>query len=193
MARKASGSSLRGAALNNTVAIALIVSGVAASLALKATGRSRLDGDVQALGAISVGAVIPDLEVETLGGERLKLSTLRGKVALLDFGATWCGPCRGMLRPLRELSDQISNEPARIVSVHVGEEPEHVTQHYKDRFTGGIQLTVDRDGVAARSLGVQSFPTFVVLDKGGIVRRIHVGAFHEMKPVREQMEQWARQ
>jgi thiol-disulfide isomerase/thioredoxin len=169
----------------------LVVIGIASSLGLKATGHGRLDGTVETLGPIRVGSMAPDADLESLDGARLSLSDLRGTVTVVEFGATWCGPCRGMLRPLRTLSEQTSDGPVNVVTVHVGEDRDHVKAHYARRPTGSLQILVDADAAAGQRFGVQSFPTIVLLDRQGIVRLIHVGAFFEMDSVRAHIRKWS--
>ena len=59
------------------------------------------------------GQPVPDVEGTDLGWKKVKLSSLRGKVVLFDFWATWCGPCRAMIPHERDLTDKMSEKAVR--------------------------------------------------------------------------------
>ena len=65
---------------------------------------------VDAAHASEVGAVAPDFNLETLDGGKVKLSTLQGKVVLLDFWASWCGPCRKMNPSMKKLYEELKSD-----------------------------------------------------------------------------------
>jgi thiol-disulfide isomerase/thioredoxin len=160
---------------------------VLSSVGLKATGRGRVEGAVEQLGKLKVGQPVPDGELLTLRGEHLSISSLQGKTSLLEFGATWCGPCRSMLRPLRELANR-SAPAVQIVSVDVGESQADVTAHYARRDTGNLRIALDPSGSVAQQLGVEAFPTLVLLDARGRVQLINVGAVRDMAPIAQRIE-----
>lgn len=69
-----------------------------------------------------VGNTVPDAE-GTIDGERFRLAELRGKVVVLEFGATWCGPCRAMAPRLDDLADRYAEKPLRVLQVDTDENP----------------------------------------------------------------------
>jgi len=139
------------------------------------------------IGKLKVGQPVPDGELLTLRGEHLSISSLQGKTSLLEFGATWCAPCRSMLKPLRELADK-SGPATQIVSVDVGESQADVTAHYARRDTGNLRIALDPSGSVAQLLGVEAFPTLVLLDARGRVQLINVGAVRDMAPIAQRIE-----
>lgn len=174
--------------MNNSIAAWVLALGIASSIAIKATGHDRLSGSVEELGPIKVGAVAPDMTVNGLDGAPFSLSSFRGKGTLLEFGATWCGPCRASLRPLRELAEQSFSKAVAVASIHVSEDRADVQQHYSARNYGKITVLVDEAGNSTRVFGVRAFPTLVLLDAEGIVRMIQVGAVNDMATVRRRIE-----
>jgi len=166
----------------------LLVLGAALSVALKATGIDRIEGTTQELGPLKVGASAPEATVEAMSGGGFTLGSLRGHVVLLEFGATWCGPCRATLRPLRELQSKDASRSLEVVAVDVGESVDVVRKHYAARKYGGIRVALDPAGDVADRFGVHAFPTLVAIDRAGVVRMIHVGGFHDIEPIERFVE-----
>lgn len=130
-------------------------------------GQSRLEG-----------APAPDFSADKIGGGAVTLSGLRGKVVVLDFWATWCGPCRATMPGLSSMSERLG--PRGLVVLGLSDELSSVV----DRFLAGEraqgrsykqQLALESGGVR-RSYRVSSLPTLVLVDRRGVVRKVHVGA-----------------
>jgi thiol-disulfide isomerase/thioredoxin len=169
----------------------LLVIGVVLSVALKATGFNRIEGAVQELGPLKVGARAPDGMVESVSGAEVALASMRGRAVLLEFGATWCGPCRAMFPSLRALQSTNASRPVDVVTVDVGESAEVVRKHYAARKVGGVKIMLDPSGDVAVRYGVHAFPTLVIVDKQGTVRMIHVGGMRDFGPVEHLVEELA--
>jgi thioredoxin-like negative regulator of GroEL len=116
----------------------------------------------------------PDFSVVTNDGEHLDLESLRGRVVVLDFWASWCGPCRDSIAFLRGLQKKYSAQPVVLVSISVDTdagawraaiaEEKMAWRHY-----------LDSSGRVSRLFGVRPIPTTVVIDGEGIVRDRIVG------------------
>lgn len=132
-------------------------------------------GSVQEMGNIKVGQLAPDFTLQDLSGHAVTLSAYRGqKVVLIDFWATWCGPCRMAMPGLQELADKYHDHGLEILSVNQGEPADHVRdfiQHEKYTF----HVVLDQNQAVGEQYGVQGIPTLVLVDKKGIVRWIRVG------------------
>ena len=70
---------------------------------------------------ISIGSEAQEIALENASGEIISLNSLRGKVVLLDFWASWCGPCRKSLPILNEIRSQYSSQGFEVVAVNVDE------------------------------------------------------------------------
>jgi thiol-disulfide isomerase/thioredoxin len=122
-----------------------------------------------------VGAFAPpwkDIAVVS-GSFPASIGSLRGHVVLLDFWATWCGPCRVSIPKLDALQARFGAQGLNVLGVST-EEPEEValfTQHMPMRYGVGV----DPHGATTRSYGVGSLPTLVVIDKRGVVRDVAIG------------------
>ena len=64
---------------------------------------------------LPIGEPAPELKAQTVGGKEATLSSLRGKVVVLDIWATWCGPCKAMIPHEREMVERLKDKPFQLV------------------------------------------------------------------------------
>jgi thiol-disulfide isomerase/thioredoxin len=111
----------------------------------------------------------PDFSLTTEEGQKLSNDSLRGKVVLLDFWGTWCPPCRESVPMLRDLNKRYSGKAFQLVSISSDEDVDtwksFITQEKMD-----WSEYIDLQGNVLNSFKVESFPTYIVLDKDGIIR-----------------------
>jgi thiol-disulfide isomerase/thioredoxin len=112
-----------------------------------------------------------------VGGGSLTLSDLRGKVVILDFMATWCGPCATEIEHLKTVRNQYSSSNVVIVSVDVDpSETDPLLISYANEK--GITWTIVRDVSDVSSqpgYDVSGIPTIVILDQNGFITYRNVG------------------
>ena len=111
----------------------------------------------------------PSLPVAVLGGGALDLA---GHVAVVDFWATWCGPCRQTIPKLDALHAKYPE--LRIVGVSSEDEDDIAKFVAKAKVT--YTIARDADGHASEHYLVDAIPTLVVIDKAGVVRQVEIGA-----------------
>ena len=109
------------------------------------------------------------------GGEFTLPSTQNTNIVLLDFWATWCGPCRQVMPTLAEISKEYASRGVRYVAVNLREKPE-VIRNYLAKANLNITVALDTDGKMADAYQVRGIPTMVVVDRHNVVRKVHVGA-----------------
>ena len=120
-----------------------------------------------------VGAKAPDFALKTPEGEVVRLSDFRGRVVVLDFFATWCGPCRLEIAHLKEVREAFG-ESVVIISISIRESPEAVSRFAKVYGMDWVVVIDERGDVALR-YRVTAIPTIVIVDREGRVRFIRVG------------------
>jgi thiol-disulfide isomerase/thioredoxin len=123
----------------------------------------------------------PDFKLALLDGGEVELSRLEGKnVVLLDFWATWCGPCRQVMPALQEISNEYKSKGVRYLAVNLREKNDEISTYLKSAKLD-IEVPLDKDGEVAKLYQVQGIPTMAVVDKKGIVRDVHVGSSANIK------------
>lgn len=123
-------------------------------------------------------------------GEIVRLSALKGQVVLINFWATWCGPCRLEMPHLDQLQKEMAGK-VRVIALGADprETPETLAAYAKDRQ---LSLTVAHDGGAAsRTYQAFGLPTSFFIDKNGIIREKVTGAMtlEQMKALVARVEQ----
>jgi thiol-disulfide isomerase/thioredoxin len=129
---------------------------------------------LSALAEVKPGQAAPDFDSTTLSQKSLKLSSLRGKVVLLDFWASWCEPCKKELPLLSKLAPRLKQKGIEIVAVNIDDDRKNAEDFVRQK---GIGLTVVTDGTK-QIVGrwePPKMPSSFVIDKGGVVRAVNGG------------------
>ncbi len=121
----------------------------------------------------------PDFELELLDGQKASLAGLRGKIVILDFWATWCGPCLNSLPILMEIEKE-NKEDITLIAVNQQEDPEELRAFLATQLWD-LTVGLDRDGQLGQVYGASAIPLTVVLDREGVVRHVHVGSTPDLK------------
>jgi cytochrome c biogenesis protein CcmG/thiol:disulfide interchange protein DsbE len=125
------------------------------------------------------GDNLPDLASFKLEGKLPE--DLKGQVILLDFWASWCGPCKTSFPVMEELKQKYASQGLTIVAVSVDEKQENMQRFLK---SAKVSFTVVRDAqhklVAAAD--IKAMPTSFLIDRSGKIHMIHVGFDPEKTP-----------
>jgi thiol-disulfide isomerase/thioredoxin len=116
----------------------------------------------------------PAFAITTLDGRQVSLDSLAGKVVLIDFWATWCGPCREALPHIRAIAQKFSGEPLVVMSISLDKDD----AKWKD-FVGKNGMTWlqyrDGGGDIAKLFRVESIPHTFTIDADGVLQDEHIG------------------
>jgi len=126
----------------------------------------------------SEGALAPDLVLDTLEGERISLSDYRGKVVLVNFWASWCGPCRVEIPELQRVHSELAKRGFEILAVNVGEGADDISG-FVEAVDMRFPVLLDGDARVARFYALRGIPASFLVDKAGVIRMVHVGVLTE--------------
>jgi peroxiredoxin len=121
---------------------------------------------------LPVGRTAPHVTLHTIDGQRVRLADRRGRVLLVDFWASWCGPCKTTFPALQALATRLKPHGVNVLAISEDEDRKAL-----DAFLTGhpatVDVLVDPHMAAARAFGVRAIPTAFVLDAAGTVRFSH--------------------
>jgi len=139
--------------------------------------QAKLDGDLKGLFVdVAVGKPAPEVVSEDMDGKKVTLSQLRGKVVVLDFWATWCGPCVGMIPHTRELVKKMEGKPFTFVSVSADAKKDTLAEFIKKTPMPWTHWWAGNEKGVIEDWDIEAYPTIVILDAKGVVRKKIVGA-----------------
>jgi thiol-disulfide isomerase/thioredoxin len=121
-----------------------------------------------------VGTEAKPFVLPLLNGEKFVLQEQRGKVVVLDFWATWCGPCLKALPELMEALKDLPSDQVKLVGVNQAEQAEVVERFLKNR-NWNLLTALDSDQAVGRQLGVESIPHTVVIGPDGKIALVKTG------------------
>jgi cytochrome c biogenesis protein CcmG, thiol:disulfide interchange protein DsbE len=130
----------------------------------------------------------PSYVATTIDGEEVTSESLRGKVVIVDFWATWCAPCRDSFPFYSKLVEEHADDLV-VLAVSVDPDKKKVVEFFEGQ---DHRLTVvwHQKHPLAKSFGPATFPTSYVIDREGVVRHVHVGYDEDTgKETRAQVEQ----
>lgn len=121
-----------------------------------------------------VGNDAPDFTLDLLAGDKFQLSEQHGKVIVLDFWASWCGPCVRAMPQIDAVVKEFEGQPVRLIGVNQQEDRATV-KSMLERLEITPEIVLDIDGAASEKYNVTAIPQTVVIDPAGKVAAVFVG------------------
>jgi thiol-disulfide isomerase/thioredoxin len=122
----------------------------------------------------------PDFTISRPDGTPVTLESLAGKVVLIDFWATWCGPCARDLNYVQSIAEEFDKDNFVLLGISTDEDEDKWKNHVHENRMIGIQVRDHRD--AMKDLfHVGGIPTYLILDGNGIIRFRTTGALKDLR------------
>ena len=127
-----------------------------------------------------IGTKAEDFTLKNLDGSEFQLSKYRGRIVVLDFWASWCGPCMQSLPKVDQLISRLESDKIVLAAINV-QEPADTAQAALTRL--GIRPTVllDEQGKVAARYGATAIPQTVIIGADGAIKEIIVGGSQEAR------------
>ncbi|MGA2159236.1 MAG: TlpA disulfide reductase family protein [Dehalococcoidia bacterium] len=133
-----------------------------------------------------IGDTAPDFTLETIDGRQISLSDYRGKNVILNFWATWCGPCRLETSTVEAVQEAWADKDVVVLGVNVQDGFESATTYARAnnlKFT----IAVDVPGDTVRLYDIHGIPTTFFINRKGIINAVKIGPFISTAEVEEMM------
>ena len=124
--------------------------------------------------AVDIRQKAPDFTLKSLEGTNLRLEEYRGQVVLINFWASWCGPCRQEMPLLDRLHHRYEDTGFAVLGVNVEGEVEPA-QKIVDKTKVTFPVLIDEQQKVSEMYSLEAMPSTVVVDRDGVVRYIHRG------------------
>lgn len=118
-----------------------------------------------------VGKAAPDFELTTLTGETVKLSDLRGKKVIVNFWATWCGPCREEVPALEKFYQEYKDKNLEVLAVNLTKDElkEENVKEFAETFDMSFPVPLDKAGTVGEQYQIYYVPTSYFINEEGII------------------------
>ncbi|MBE7417138.1 MAG: TlpA family protein disulfide reductase [Ideonella sp.] len=123
---------------------------------------------------LSPASVAPDFTLRTLEGRNLRLGEQRGRVVLVNFWATWCGPCRQEMPHLNKLYEKYKASGFMLLGVNVDDDTQQAAG-VASKLGVTFPVLPDLDKRVSRQYDLSAMPSTVLIDRDGRVRYLHRG------------------
>jgi thiol-disulfide isomerase/thioredoxin len=135
----------------------------------------QIEESLKDLRKFGVGKPAPAAESKDLDDKKVSLADLKGKVVVLDFWATWCGPCKGMIPHERAMVKKNAGKPFALVSVSADEKVTTLKEFLEKESMPWTHWFAGQGGEVLRDWNISGFPTLFVIDAKGVIRGKFVG------------------
>ncbi|MRN52707.1 TlpA family protein disulfide reductase [Paenibacillus monticola] len=146
--------------------------------------QSRSSEEKESVGAIHVGATAPIFELTTIQGQKVRLADYKGQVVVINFWASWCGPCVQEM-PLIDRIHQTQAPEVTTLFINVGESKGTVVDYLESQHFS-FPVSIDITGKVSGLYGITGLPATFIIDESGVIRRAVLGEITDYS----QLESW---
>ena len=125
------------------------------------------------------GHLAPDFALETLNGKTVRLSDLRGKkVALINFWATWCPPCRLEMPTMQQIYTEHKGKGFEVLAINIEPDAKEEIRDFMTELRLTFPVLLDSDMKVTRTYRLIGLPASILIDRQGIIRSRQIG-YHD--------------
>ncbi|WP_246203949.1 peroxiredoxin family protein [Pallidibacillus pasinlerensis] len=130
---------------------------------------------------LQIGKMAPDFTLNTHNGNTITLSELKGKKVLLNFWASWCGPCEEEMPAMQKVYNELMGQDVEIVAVNmtIGKETIESATQFVKQYGLTFPVPLDTKGEVMKLYEIYGLPTSYFLDSEGIIRAKFFGPMDE--------------
>ncbi len=122
------------------------------------------------------GFLAPDFTLQTLDGESITLSGLRGQAIVINFWATWCPPCKAEMPAIQEMQDAFREQGLVILAVNATSQDTYTgIAPFIEDYGLTFPILLDSNGEVGSLYQVRSLPTTIFIGRDGIIQKIVIG------------------
>jgi len=134
-----------------------------------------------------IGNIAQDFNLHTTDGREIRLSDYRGQHVILNFWATWCGPCRFEMPFFQTIQDKWDGAGVTVLAIATQDDPDSVRSYakvYNLKFT----IPMDIMGTVAKKYGISGMPTTFFIDQEGVITSVRIGPFLAPEEIEDMMK-----
>ncbi len=138
-------------------------------------------------GGSGSGNPAPDFQLQDIEGQTVTLSSLRGSPVMINFWASWCGPCRDEMPFLQQIYEDRDSYGVTLITINLRESLSVVTQFMQSNNLS-FPVLLDTDGSVSLNYNVSGIPTTFFIDKDGIIKEKRLGSFNSVAEIEDYLE-----
>ncbi len=116
----------------------------------------------------------PDFVLKSASGKNVRLSELKGRVVMLNFWATWCGPCAEEIPYLNELHKSLDPYDFELLGINLDQD-QSKAKHLARKLNVNFPVLFDTEKEVSRSFDIKAMPTTIIIDRAGKIRHVNHG------------------
>ena len=116
----------------------------------------------------------PDFVLKSASGKNIRLSELKGRIIMLNFWATWCGPCTEEIPHLNKIHDSLDPYDFELLGINIDEDQSKAI-HLANKLKVNFPILFDIEKDVSKSFSIDAMPTTIIIDRSGNIRHINRG------------------